>query len=48
VRLWDATDGSEITTLTGHTDTVTSVAFSPNGKTLATGGSDGTVRVWKL
>ncbi|MFF0360014.1 WD40 repeat domain-containing protein [Streptomyces fungicidicus] len=34
--------------LSGHTDTLTSVPYSPNGNTLATGGSDGTVRVWEL
>lgn len=33
-------------TLTGHSDVVRSVAWSPDGKRLATGSVDGTARVW--
>ena len=35
-------------TLEGHTDNVWSVAFSPNGKMLASGSWDKTVRIWNV
>ncbi|WP_405183659.1 WD40 repeat domain-containing protein (plasmid) [Nocardia sp. NBC_01377] len=42
----EAAVNPHLAVLTGHTGTVNSVAFAPDGRTLATGGIDGRVRVW--
>ncbi|KAM3099823.1 WD40 repeat domain-containing protein, partial [Phormidesmis sp. 146-35] len=38
----------ELQTLKGHSGSVWSVSFSPDGKTLATGSDDQTVILWNL
>jgi len=39
---------SELRTLTGHGNYVRSVAFSPDGNTLASGSSDQTIKLWRV
>jgi WD40 repeat protein len=46
VKLWDSANGQELLTLKGHSNVVESVAFSPDGKRLATGSYDRTVKLW--
>ena len=45
--IWDITDGEVIAKLTGHTDSITSVAWSFDGEMISTGGMDGKVRIWR-
>jgi len=45
--IWDITNGEQVVKLTGHTDSVSSAAFSSDGEMVSTGGMDGKVRVWR-
>jgi eukaryotic-like serine/threonine-protein kinase len=52
-KIWDARPGDDAATLgvmsvLGHSSLVTSVAFSPNGRLLATADADRLINVWNL
>ena len=44
--IWDAADGSEVRRLPGHEKAAASVAFSPDGRLVATGSWAGVLRIW--
>ena len=46
VQVWDAKTGKRLLTYRGHTNTVFSVAWSPDGTRIASGSDDSTVQVW--
>jgi ribosome assembly protein SQT1 len=46
-KIWNLDDGNA-KSLTGHTDSVCDIQFSPDGKTLATCGLDAVLKLWDL
>ena len=48
IKLWDVATGKEQATLKGHTDTVVYAAYSPDGKTLASGDGHDRINLWDI
>jgi hypothetical protein len=48
IQVWDLTTEQQIHTITGHSDTVTAVAISPDSQILASVSWDNTIKVWEL
>lgn len=48
IRVSRLVDGTNVTTITGHTDQVLSVCVSPDGQYIISGSGDRTIRVWRF
>ena len=46
VHVWDASTGKPVSIYRGHRQTVTTLAWSPNGKHIVSGSADSTVMEW--
>ncbi|ODV61393.1 Rsa4p [Ascoidea rubescens DSM 1968] len=45
-RIWDSDTHTPVNTLSGHSNWVLCVAYSPDGSMIATGSMDNTIRLW--
>jgi WD40 repeat protein len=48
IVVWDAQTGKRLAALSGHTDEVLAVQFSPDGRLLASGGKDALIKLWDV
>lgn len=48
IVIWEFESGQQITSLTSHKHSVTTLCFSPCGQFLTSGGEDGTVHLWDV
>jgi len=48
LQVLDVENGREVWQLKGHTETVHAIAFSPDGKRLASGSADSTIKLWDM
>jgi WD40 repeat protein len=48
IRIWNTENGRLVATLRGHKKGTDTIAFSPNGKLLASAGKDNTIRFWRV
>ncbi|MBN1804316.1 MAG: protein kinase [Sedimentisphaerales bacterium] len=48
ITVCDAITGEILKILSGHTDEIRSLAFSPDSKKIITGSTDGTIKIWDI
>jgi len=48
LQIWDAAGGNLLTTLTGHSDFILQLAFSPDQHTIASAGQDKQLYLWQI
>ena len=46
MKIWSTESGEIVRTLNGHTQSVHSVSFSPDGKYVVSGSDDKSVKIW--
>jgi WD40 repeat protein len=48
IKIWNLTTGSEIVTISGHEQTVSTIAFNSKNTLLVSGSHDNTVKIWDI